>query len=100
MPRSCLNEPAARSPKSAGTCRALRRLLGLPEDGVDLGYQVQQLLAVRRIHRALAAAGAGLLGGLVEQLVQLRVLLEVRRLEVVGPQHPQVVLDEFRALLL
>ena len=32
--------------------------------------------------------------------VQLRVLLEVRRLEVVGPQHPQVVLDQLGALLL
>ena len=33
-------------------------------------------------------------------VVQLRVLLEVRRLEVVGPQHPQVVLDQLGALLL
>jgi hypothetical protein len=31
---------------------------------------------------------------------KLRVLLEVRRLEVVGPQHPQVVLDQLGALLL
>ena len=50
--------------------------------------------------RALGAAGAGELGRLVEQRVQLRVLLEVRRLEVVGPQHPEVVLDELGALLL
>ena len=50
--------------------------------------------------RALGAAGAGELGGLVEQVVQLRVLLEVRGLEVVGPQHPQVVLDQLGALLL
>ena len=49
---------------------------------------------------ALAAGGAGLLGGAVEQVVQLRVLLEVRRLEVVGPQHPEVVLDQLGALLL
>ena len=42
----------------------------------------------------LRAGGPGRLGGLVEQVVQLRVLLEVRRLEVVGPQHPQVVLDQ------
>src|SRR5699024_9843944 len=32
--------------------------------------------------------------------VQVGVLLEVRRLEVVGPEHPQVLLDELRALLL
>ena len=40
------------------------------------------------------------LGRLVDEGVQLRVLLEVRRLEVVGPQHPEVVLDELGALLL
>src|SRR3712207_7348252 len=40
------------------------------------------------------------LGRLVEQRVQLRVLLEVRGLEVVGPQHPQVVLDQLSPLLL
>src|SRR3954452_23742197 len=76
------------------------RGLGLPEDLVDLGDVVQQLLTLRGVHAALATGGAGLLRGLVEQLVQLRVLLEVRRLEVVGPQHPQVVLDQVRALLL
>jgi hypothetical protein len=32
--------------------------------------------------------------------MQLRVLLEVRRLEVVGPEHPEVVLDQLRPLLL
>src|SRR3954464_2867602 len=74
--------------------------LGLPEDLVDLGDVVQQLLALGRVHAALAAGGAGLLGRLVEQLVQLRVLLEVRRLEVVGPQHPQVVLDQIAPLFL
>src|SRR3712207_3239523 len=74
--------------------------LRLPEDLVDLGDVVQQLLALGGVHAALAAGGAGLLGRLVEQLVQLRVLLEVRGLEVVGPQHPQVVLDQVRPLLL
>src|SRR3954470_16608037 len=76
------------------------RGLGLPEDLVDLGDVVQQLLTFRGVHAALATGGAGRLRGLVEQLVQLRVLLEVRRLEVVGPQHPQVVLDQVRPLLL
>src|SRR5947209_12411498 len=56
---------------------------------VDLGDVVQQLLALGRVHAALAAGGAGLLGGLVEQLVQLRVLLEVRGLEVVGPRSEE-----------
>src|SRR3954466_8155041 len=76
------------------------RGLGLPENLVDLGDVVEELLPLRRVHAALAAGRAGLLGGLVEQLVQLRVLLEVRGLEVVGPQHPQMVLDQLRALLL
>ena len=49
---------------------------------------------------ALGAGGAGQLGGLVEQAVQLGVLLEVRGLEVVGPQHPEVVLDQLGPLLL
>src|SRR3954471_17631703 len=74
--------------------------LRLPEDLVDLGDVVQQLLALGGVHAALAAGRAGLLGGLVEQFVQLRVLLEVRRLEVVRPQHPQVVLDQVGPLLL
>src|SRR5690606_40877967 len=75
-------------------------LLGLPEDlgdFVDLG---EQLVRDRRVRRTLGAAGAGELGGLVEELVKLRVLLEVRWLEVVSPQHPEVVLDQLSALLL
>ena len=56
--------------------------------------------APRRPARPLVPRGAGQLGGLVDELVQLRVLLEVRGLEVVGPQHPQVVLDQLGALLL
>ena len=43
---------------------------------------------------------AGQLGGVIEELVELRVLLEVRCLEVVGPQDPQVVLDELGTLFL
>src|SRR4051812_26458912 len=75
-------------------------LLRLPEDLVDLGDLLQELLGLTRVDGALAARCAGELGRLVEQLVELRVLLEVRRLEVVGPQHPQVVLHELRTLLL
>src|SRR3954470_4473341 len=75
-------------------------LLRLPEDLVDLGDLLQQLLGLTGVDGALAAGRAGELGGLVEQLVQLRVLLEVRRLEVVGPQNPEVVLDQLGPLLL
>jgi hypothetical protein len=76
------------------------RLLGLPEDRRDLVDLAEQLVGHGHVDRALGAAGAGQLRGLVEQVVQLRVLLEVRGLEVVGPQHPQVLLDHGRPLLL
>src|SRR3984957_1459510 len=76
-------------------------LLGLPENLVDLVNLRQQLVGHARVGAGLGpAATARELGGLVEEGVQLRVLLKVRRLEVVGPQHPQVVLDQFGALLL
>src|ERR1022692_4311138 len=76
-------------------------LLRLPEDLVNLVDPGQQLVRSGHVGAALgAAATAGQLGGFVEQLVQLRVLLEVWRLEVVRPQHPQMVLDEFGPLLL
>src|SRR6266851_9130123 len=76
-------------------------LLRLPEDLVDVLDLGQQRVGRGHIGAALrAAATAGQLGSLVEQLVQLRVLLEVRRLEVVRPQHPQMVLHEFGPLLL
>src|SRR4051794_34890260 len=75
-------------------------LLRLPEDLVDLGDLLQQLLGLARVDGALAARGTGELRRLVEQLVQVGVLLEVRRLEVVGPQHPQMVLHELGPLLL
>src|SRR3954451_3280301 len=75
-------------------------LLGLPEDLGDLVDLGQQLVGLRGVQLALGAGGAGELGGLVDQRVQLRVLLEVRWLEVVGPQDPEVVLHQLRALLL
>jgi hypothetical protein len=84
----------------ASLMKRASRLLGLPEDLGDLLDLSEQLLGHGRVDRALRARGAGQLGGLVEQRVQLRVLLEVRRLEVVGPEHPEVVLDELGPLLL
>src|SRR5258708_2806968 len=76
-------------------------LFRLPEDlgdVVDLGEQFLGRGHVRAGLRATATAGQ--LGRLVEHLVELRVLLEVRRLEVVRPQRPQVMLDELGPLLL
>src|SRR5439155_21904473 len=73
-------------------------LLRLPEDLVDLADEVEKLLSVVRVVRLLG--GAGGLGGVPEELVQVRVRLEVVGLEVVGPQNPQVVLDEVGALFL
>jgi hypothetical protein len=69
-----------------------------PEDLRDLVDRVEELLTLLGILRLLGRAG--LLRRPPEQVVQLRMLLEVLRLEVVGPQHPQVLLDQVRALLL
>src|SRR5690606_86464 len=89
-----------RASSSARACPGRSALLGLPEDLVDFGDLREQLVGDLDVHGRLGAGGPGQLGGLVEQLVQLRVLLEVGRLEVVGPQHPQVLLDQLGALLL
>src|SRR6266567_7771001 len=75
-------------------------LLGLPEDLVDLLDLGQQFLCLGHIRAALGTRSPRELGGLVEQLVQLGILLEVRRLEVVGPQHPEVMLDQLGTLFL
>src|SRR6266536_79314 len=80
--------------------RAGSRLLGLPEDLRDLLDLAEQLVGGCRIDRALRAARPRQLGRLVEKLVQVRVLHEVGRLEVIGPEHPEVVLEQFGALLL
>jgi hypothetical protein len=71
-------------------------LLGRPEDlgdGVDL---TQQAVGDRDVVSLLRFAGG--LGGLPKEFVEIRVLLKVLGLEVVGPQNPQVMLDEFAAL--
>src|SRR3954469_12770276 len=72
--------------------------LGLPEDLRDLVDRVEQLLSLPRVLRLLRCAG--FLRRIPEQVVQVLVLLEVLRLEVVGPQHPQVLLHEVGALFL
>src|SRR5215212_2572834 len=72
--------------------------LGLPEDLRDLVDLVQELLALRGVVRLLGRPG--LLGCVPEEVVQVRVLLEVLGLEIVGPQHPQVLLDQVRSLFL
>src|SRR6266702_1381056 len=93
--------PARPRDVPAGIRKAWRsRLLGLPEDLRNLLDLAEELVRYCRVHRTLGPARPGQLGRLVEELVQVRVLLEVRRLEVVSPQHPQVVLDELGALLL
>src|SRR6266576_783238 len=75
-------------------------LLRLPEDLADLLDLCEKLVRLGHVGAALGAGRARELGGLVEQRVELRVLLEVRGLEVVGPEHPQVVLDQFGPLFL
>src|SRR5690349_4852686 len=72
----------------------LLRRFWFAEDRVDLGGQVEQFLAFGRVDRTVAPGRAGGLRCPVEQVMQLRVLLEVRRLEIVRPQHPQMMLDQ------
>src|SRR5689334_12840217 len=52
-------------------------LLGLPEDLGDLVDLRKQVVGDLSVQRALGTAGAGQLGRLVHELVQLGVLLEV-----------------------
>ena len=75
----------------------LLALVGLPEDVGDLVDVRHELLAHRRVHGLLGLAG--LVDRLPEQLVQLRELREVIRCEEIGPQHHQVMLGLFGALL-
>src|ERR687891_632223 len=75
----------------------LRSAGGLPHlvDRVD---HREQLLGRAGVERLLHLRG--LLGGLPEGLVEIRVLLEVLGLEVVVPEDVEVMLDELGALLL
>src|ERR1700674_4160208 len=92
---------ARRAPlRAAPRCEPGPSGFGLPEDLADLVDLGQQLVRLRDVGAALGAARARQLRGGVEQLIELRVLLEVRWLEVVGPQYPQMVLDQVGALLL
>src|SRR3954454_23902311 len=78
--------------RTLGRSGRLLLALRLPEDLFDLGDGVEELLAVGRVDRVLRLAGQ--LGGVPEQLVQRGVLLEMLGLEVVGPEHPQVMFAE------
>ena len=64
----------------------------------DLVDGLEQLLGDGDVGRLLHVAGA--VHTVPEQLVQVRELLEVILGEEVGPQHHQVMLDLFGALLL
>ena len=68
-----------------------------PQDPVDLGDLVEQLLAHGGVGRLLGLAGG--LGRRPEQVVELGVLRQMLGLEVVRPKDPEVVLDEVGALL-
>src|SRR5688572_14124399 len=99
--RSSTRRASIGPPSFHGPAHQVTRLsagLRLPEDLVNLADEAEQLLTLGRVERLLRVAGR--LGGPPEQVVELGVLLEVRRLEVVGPQHPQVVLDQVGPLLL
>src|SRR5436309_3439020 len=84
--------------KASPPASAASRFLGLPEDLVDLLDGVEQLLSLGRVDGVLGLARQ--LGGLPEVVVDLGVLLHVLGLEVVRPQHPEVVLDQLGPLLL
>src|SRR5207245_4519800 len=86
LPFSPAHEAAhAEVPESEWPARRLAELLlRVPEDLVDLPDQVEQLLSLIRIGGLLGVAG--FLGGVPEQLMELRVRLDVLGLEVVGPQ--------------
>ena len=92
-----VRSPASRSGGSAGNPGLLLAAGRLP-GGVDLVDHVEQLLRLGEVGRGLDLAD--LLVGVPEQLVQVRDLLEVLRLEVVVPEDVEVVLDEVGALLL
>src|SRR5437763_2609356 len=59
--------------------------LRLPEDLRDLVDRIQELLTLSRVLGLLRLARQ--LRGVPERVVQVRILLEVLGLEVVGPQH-------------
>src|SRR5687767_14090488 len=87
----------ATSGRPAADPRLLRAAGRLPHlvDGVD---HAEQVACRGGVHRLLHLRGR--LRRLPEGVVEVRVLLEVLRLEVVVPQHVEVELHELGALLL
>src|ERR671936_1997121 len=86
-----------RSARSARDTRLLGPAGRLP-GGVDLVDQVEQLLGVGDVGRGLDLRR--LLVGVPEQIVEVRDLVDVLRLEVVVPEDVEVMLDELGALFL
>src|SRR5207253_2398215 len=95
-----LRNAKGRAPKPGPTCYAVFSTLRLrlPEHLRDLIDRVEELLALRGVVGLLGVAG--FLRRVPEQLVQVRILLEVLGLEVVRPEHPQMMLHEVRPLFL
>src|SRR5581483_7677588 len=82
------------SPPSPWTRSALAGL----ERRVDLVDEPEQLVGDGHVGGLLGVAGG--LGGTPEEVVEVGHLLQVLGLEVVGPEHPEVMLDQVGALLL
>ena len=73
-------------------------LLGFPEDAVDFRDLAKKIIGHGDVRRVLGVTGR--LGRLPEKIVQLWVLFEMGRLEIISPQDPQVMLDEFGSFFL
>ena len=87
-----------RDPVVRGRADASSRYLRLPQNMASISAIAQQAVGHGHVARLLDLGGR--LRGLPEQVVEVREPLEVLRLEVVGPQHPEVVLDQVGPLLL
>src|SRR5687768_1695455 len=88
----------ARAPCSRPRRPPGRLFLRRPEDVADLLHRSLEIRGSLRIDALLVLAAQ--LRGLPERVVEVRVLLEVLRLEVVGPEDEQLLLAELRVLLL
>jgi len=76
----------------------MRLLLSFPEDFSDRFYLIKQLLAFSRVGVLLARTR--LLKRSPKLIVQIRILLKMLGLKIVGPQYHKVMFNEFGALFL